>query len=84
MKETYFCEYSANDRNGESIIEDIAILTGNNLMELKESIINMTNLIMETYDAYEIIIDVYVLTYGPEQKFFRGRVNRNLPTNIII
>ena len=84
MKETYFCEYSANDKNGEPITEDITILTGNNLMELKESIINMTNLIMETYDAYEIIIDVIILTYGPEQKFFRGRVNRNLPTNIII
>ena len=84
MKETYFCEYSANDKNGESIIEDIAILAGNNLMELKESIINMTKLIMEKYDAYEIIIDVYVLIYGPEQKFFRCRVNKNLPANIII
>lgn len=84
MKETYFCEYSANDKNGETIIEDITLITGNNLMELKESIINMTNLIMKTYDANEIIIDVFFLTYGPEQKFFRGRVNKNLPTNIII
>ena len=84
MNKTYFCEYSANDSNGEPIIEDIAILPGYNLMELKESIINMANPIMKAYDAYEIIIDVYVLTYGPEQKFFRGRVNRNLPSNIII
>lgn len=84
MNKTYFCEYSANDRNEEPIIEDIAFLTGSNLMELKESIINMTNHIMEAYDAYEIIIDVFILTYGPEQKFFRGRVNRNFPSNIII
>lgn len=84
MKETYFCEYSANDKNGETKIEDITLLTGNNLMELKENIINMTNLIMKKYDVCEIIIDVYVFTYGPEQKFFRCRVNKNLPTNIII
>lgn len=84
MKETYFCEYSANDRNGESIIKEITFLTGDNLMELKESIIDLTNHIMETYQAYEIIIDVYVLTYGPENKYFRCRVNSNFPTNIII
>lgn len=84
MKEMYFCEYSANDRNGETISENTAILSGDNLMELEESILDMTNLIMETYDAYEIIIDVFILTYGPEQKFFRCRVNKNLPTNIII
>ena len=84
MKEKYFCEYSANDRNGEPITKGIAILTGNNLMELKQSIFNITNLIMKTYDAYEIIIDVFLLTYGPEQKFFRGRINKNDPSNIII
>lgn len=84
MKKMCFCEYLANDRNGKPITENTAILTGHNLMELKDSIMDMTNLIMGTYDAYEIIIDVFVLTYGPEQKFFRGRVNKNFPSNIII
>lgn len=84
MNKTYICDYFANNRDGESVREYTEILFASNLMELKESIVNMTNHYMEQYDAFEILLDVYEWTNGHANKFLSGRVNSNFPGNIII
>lgn len=84
MRKTYICDYFANNRGGESVREYTEILWASNIMELKESIISMTNHYMEQYEAFEILFDVYEWTNGHANKYLSGRVNENFPANIII
>lgn len=84
MYKPYICDYFANNRDGDSVREYSEIIYASDFMELKESIINMTNHHMEQYEAFEVLLDVYEWTNGNANKYFSGRVNQNFPSNLII
>ena len=84
MYKPYICDYFALNRDGNSVREYSEFIYACDFMDLKQSIINMTNHHMEHYEAFEVLIDVYEWTNGHTIKYFSGRVNSNFPANIII